>query len=68
MIVGADTKAMTIKFQNHKFYSEIKVGQVFGMRALLDPLISKKHIYEHRKLFCDKLELNLDTIWQELVK
>jgi len=59
---------MTIKFQNHLVYSELKVGQVFGMRALLDPLICKKHILEHRKLFCKKLGLNLDELWQEHLK
>lgn len=59
---------MTIKFQNHLVYHELKVGQVFGMRALLDPLICKNHILEHRKEFAKKLAINLDALWGELLK
>ena len=59
---------MTIKFQNHLVYQELKVGEVFGMRALLDPLICKKHILEQRNLFCKRLDINLDALWAELLK
>ena len=38
------------------------------MRALLDPLICKKHILEHRKLFCGRLAIVYDTLWQELLQ
>jgi len=67
-ILGENKKAMKIMFQNHMMYSKLKVGQVFGMRSLLDPLISKKHILEHRKFFCGKLDLPLEPLWEELVK
>ena len=67
-ILGENKKEMKIMFQNHMLYQKLKVGQVFGMRSLLDPLISKKHILEHRKLFCGKLDLNLELLWEDLVK
>lgn len=67
-ILQENKKQMKIIFQNHMMYSKLKVGQVFGMRSLLDPLISKKHILEHRKMFCGKLDLPFDPLWEELVK
>ena len=67
-VLSEDKKAMTIKFQNHMEYQELKVGQCFGMRALLDPLICKKHILENRKLFCDRLDIDLEEVWQEMMK
>ena len=67
-ILAEDKRNMTITFQNSLNYTELKVGEVFGMRALLDPLICKKHILEHRKLFCQRLDINLDNLWQELLK
>ena len=67
-ILGEDKKTMTIRFQNERQYGELKVGEVFGMRALLDPLICKKHILEHRKLFCGRLAIVYDTLWQELLQ
>ena len=67
-ILQQDKRNMTIKFQNHLVYHELKVGQVFGMRALLDPLICKNHILEHRKHFAKKLAINLDALWGELLK
>lgn len=38
------------------------------MRALLDPLICKKHIVEKKQMFSDKLGLNLNKLWEELIK
>ena len=67
-ILKEDKKTMTITFQNHKLYRELKVGSTIGMRALLDPLICKKHILENKSLFCKTLGLDLDALWDELVK
>lgn len=59
---------MTIQFNNQMVYSQMKVGQAFGMRALLDPLICKKHIVEKKTMFSSKLGINLNKLWEELIK
>ena len=42
---------MQVKFVNYYPYGDMKIGQAFGMRALLEPKVSKSYIIECKEYF-----------------
>ena len=50
-IINEDKKQMQVKFVNYYPYGDMKIGQAFGMRALLEPKVSKSYIIECMEYF-----------------
>ena len=61
----SDPKTSMIQFENHIVYGDVRVGQVFGVRTLLDSMTCQKYIASQQIQFSEQLGMSPEEFYED---
>ncbi len=65
-MLSRDDKHGKITFENHIVYGDVKVGDVFGVRTLLDNLTCSKYVLSNSIKFAEQLCISAEVFYDQV--
>lgn len=62
--MSTDEENKKIQYENHIVYGDVKVGEVFGVRTLLDHITCSKYILSNSILFSEQLGMTPEEFYE----